>query len=422
VNPLTKRKLAAQKARNIDSAISRSAVLLLLLTPVLLPSCGQNNPPAQQAPLKNVLVTAAQSRDVPVVIRQYGRISSPETVDVRPQVSGRITEVHFQEGQEVKRGDLLFVIDPRPFQADLEQAQAQLESDRSQLDLAKRNLARAEKIGAPQHFISEQQMDQDRTQVRNFQAATAKDQAAIDLTKLNLEYCYIRAPADGRTGRRLVDAGNYVATGGAVLINVQRQDPVYVDFTISENDLARLRENMPGNQLNVAVTAPAVPDKPRNGDLSFLDNSVSAQAGTVMLRATIPNADRFLWPGQYVNVGLTLKTLKDVPVVPSQTVQIGGKGNYLFVLKLDHTVEQRQVVQGERFGEWVAISHGVEAGETVVVEGQLALGNGLKVNPKPYESAGPPPSSGTLTENRTERADEKKPESAPTENKTRPAL
>ncbi len=350
-----------------------------------------------------MLVTAVESRDVPVLIRQYGRISSPESVDVRPQVSGRITEVHFKDGQEVKKGDLLFVIDPRPFQADLEQAQAQLQSDQSQLDLFKRNLARDEKIG-PQHFISEQQIDQDRTQVENFQAAAAKDQAAIDLTKLNLDYCYVRAPNDGRTGRRLVDPGNYVATGGNALVNIQRQDQVYVDFIISENDLARLRDNMPGKQLKTEVIAPAKPDIVKSGFLTFLDNTVSPQAGTVMLRATIPNADRYLWPGQYVNVALTLKTLKDVPVVPNQTVQIGGKGDYLFVVKPNHTVEQRQVTQGERFGDLVVVSQGVQPGEIVVVEGQLALASGMKVNPKPYESGGTPRPAASLTENGGDKA------------------
>jgi multidrug efflux system membrane fusion protein len=400
LNSLAKRKVLGQKAR------MRNALLMSLS--VWLAGCGQNNAPqAQQPPPKNVLVTTVETRDVPVLIRQYGRIASPESVDIKPQVSGRITEVHFKDGQEVKRGDLLFVIDPRPFQADLEQSQSQLQSDQAQLDLFRRNLARDEKIGSQNSFISAQQLDQDRTQVENFQAATAKDQASIDLAKLNLEYCYVRSPLDGRTGRRLVDPGNYVATGGNALVNIQRQDQVYVDFTISENDLAKLRENMPGKQLKTEVTAPARPDLVKSGFLSFLDNSVSAQAGTVMLRATIPNPDRYLWPGQYVNVALTLKTLKDVPVVPSQTVQLGGKGYYLFVLKPDQTVEQRQVQQGERFGDAVVVQ-GVQPGETVVVEGQLALNNGMKVNPKPYNTGSPPRPAASLTENGAGKANEAK--------------
>jgi len=363
-------------------------------------ACGQKAPPnSQTPPARNVLVTKVQARDVPVQLHEFGRVTSPESVDVKPQVSGRITEVHFVEGQDIKKGDLLFVIDPRPFQADLEQSQAQLQSDRAQLGLNQRNLERDEKIGA-QHFVSEQQIDTDKANVENFQGAVARDQASIDLAKLNLEYCYVRSPSDGRTGRRLVDPGNYVATGGSTLVNIQLQDPVYVDFNISENDLARLRENIAeGNKLRTDVIAPSRPDILRTGSLSFFDNSVSTQAGTVLLRATVPNKDHYFWPGQYVNVALTLQTLKDALVVPSQTVQMGGKGTYLFTVNPDHSVEQRSVTQGVPYQDLVVVSRGVKAGETVVVEGQLALANGMKVNPKEYPSGTPPAKAeGALTE------------------------
>jgi len=371
---------------------------LIFLFSLAIAGCGEkqitNAPPAA----KNVLVTKVRAMDVPVQLHEFGRLSSPESVNVQPQVNGRIMEVHFVEGQEVKKGDLLFVIDPRPFQADLEQSQGQLKSDQAQLALDQRNLQRDEQM---QHVVSEQAKDIDRTQVDNLQGAVAKDQASIDLAKLNLEYCYIRSPTDGRTGRRLVDPGNYVATGGATLVNIQLQDPVYVDFTISENDLAQLRENMgQGRTLNVDLATPSRPDIVKTGKLSFLDNSVSTQSGTALLRATIPNQDRYLWPGQYVNVTLTLQILKDALVVPSQTVQLGGKGTYLFAVKPEDTVEQRLVTQGVRYQDLVVVSQGVKPGETVVVEGQLALGNGMRVNPKEYPSAtpAPPPAHGVLTE------------------------
>jgi membrane fusion protein, multidrug efflux system len=375
---------------------------LSILLPVFctLSACGPSSPPSStQQTAKNVLVTKALSKDVPVQLYEFGRIASPETVDVKPQVSGRITEVHFTEGQDVKKGDLLFVIDPRPFQADLEQAQAQLQSDSAQLDLNQNNLQRDEKIG-PQHFVSEQQIDTDKANVKNFQGAVGRDQASIDRAKLNLEYCYVRSPIDGRTGRRLVDAGNYVATGAVSLVNIQRQDPVYADFHISENDLARLRENMPGNQLNVDVVAPTQPDVTKSGALTFLDNAVSAQAGTVLLRATIPNSDHYLWPGQYVKVALTLQTLKGAVVVPSQTIQMGAKGTYLFVVRADNTVEQRLVSQGVRYRDFVVVAEGLKADETVVVEGQLTIGNGAKVNPAPYRGGipGGSPSASGLTQ------------------------
>jgi multidrug efflux system membrane fusion protein len=384
---------------NVARGAALAALLVLVASSALfLSGCNQQSTSGQsKAALKNVLVTKVQTADVPVQIHEYGRVVSPESVNIQPQVSGRITEVHFVEGQDVKKGDLLFVIDPRPFQAQLEQSEAQLVSDTAQLELYRRNMARDVKIG-PQHFVSEQQIDTDKANVDNFKGAVSRDQAAIELAKLNLQYCYVCSPGNGRTGRRLVDPGNYVSTGGSTLVNIQLQDPVYVDFNISENDLARLRENVSaGNPLKVDVTAPSRPDIAKVGDLSFFDNSVSSQAGTVLLRATVPNEDRYLWPGQYVNVALTLQVLKDALVVPSQTVQLGSKGPYLFVVKPDNTVEQRLVPQGVRYQDRVVVPQGVEVGETVVVEGQIALANGTKVNPKEYAVPSPTPTSGELT-------------------------
>ena len=375
----------------------RSSIFLLAIA---ISGCGEK-PAAVAPPPKNVLVTQVKAVDVPVQIHEFGRTSSPEDVNVQPQVGGRITEVRFVEGQNVKKGDLLFIIDPRPFLASLEQAQGQLKADQAQLELDRRNLQRDEHMGQGR-FVSAQQIDTDGAQVAIFEGAVIKDQAAIDQANLNLEYCYVRSPIDGRTGRRLVDPGNYVSTGGATLVNIQRQDPVYVDFTISENDLARLRQNFAqGNTLKVEAVTPSKPDVVKTGTLSFLDNSVSAQSGTAMLRATIPNPDRYLWPGQYVNVTLTINVLKDAPVVPSQTVQLGGKGTYLFAVRPDNTVEQRPVTQGVRYQDLVVVSQGVKPGETVVVEGQIALANGTKVNPAPYQSG--PPQQGVISERESQK-------------------
>jgi membrane fusion protein, multidrug efflux system len=375
--------------------------LLSSVTAIILSGCDQQSATGQsKAVPKNVLVTKVRAADVPVQIHEFGRVVSPESVNIQPQVSGRVTEVHFVEGQDVKKGDLLFVIDPRPFQAQLEQSQAQLVSDSAKLQLDQRNLERDEKIER-QRFVSEQQIDTDKANVDNYKGAVGRDQASIDLAKLNLEYCYVRSPGNGRTGRRLVDPGNYVATGGATLVNIQLQDPVYVDFNISENDLAHLRDNV-RNSLKVEVIAPSRPEIAKAGELSFFDNTVSPQAGTVLLRATVPNEDRYLWPGQYVNVTLTLQVLKDALVVPSQTVQLGGKGTYLFVVKPDNTVEQRLVPQGVRYQDLVVVPEGVQAGETVVVEGQITLANGTKVNPKEYPSATPSSTVGGLSRKETE--------------------
>jgi membrane fusion protein, multidrug efflux system len=416
---------ARQSSQNSPQAITMLRIrTLILLLAFAMSGCGEKPAANAPPPPKNVLVTQVKTMDVPVQIHEFGRTSSPEDVNIKPQVSGRITEVHFVEGQEVKKGDLLFVIDPRPFQASLEQSQGQLKSDQAQLELNRRNLQRDEQTG-PGRFVSAQQIDAEGAQVQIFEGAVLKDQAAIDQAKLNLEYCYVRSPLEGRTGRRLVDPGNYVATGGSTLLNIQRQDPVYVDFTISENDLARLRQNMEqGDALKVDVITPSRADVARTGTLSFLDNSVSTQSGTAMLRATIPNRDRYLWPGQYVNVTLTLQILKDALVVPSQTVQLGGKGTYLFVVTADNTAEQRLVTQGVRYQDLVVVSKGVKPGEIAVVEGQLALGNGMKVNPKEYPSAAPPPPNqqGALTERNNPQDSNSGGEQESSANKPRPAL
>jgi membrane fusion protein, multidrug efflux system len=396
---------------------TRPWITLLLLA---LSGCGEKPAIVATSPPKNVLVTEVKAMDVPVQMHEFGRASSPENVNVQPQVSGRIMEVRFVEGQEVKKGDILLVIDPRPFQASLEQAQGQLKSDQAQLELNRRNLQRAEQTGQGR-FVSAQEVDTDRAQVQIYEGAIIRDQAAIDQANLNLEYCYVRSPIDGRTGRRLVDAGNFVAIGGVILVNIQRQDPLYVDFTVSENELARVRQNMAeGNRLTVGAVVPSKPDVVKAGTLSFLDNSVSTQSGTAMLRATIPNPDRFLWPGQYVDVTLTLTILKHAPAVPSQTVQIGGKGTYLFTIGQDNTVEQRLVTQGVRYHDLVVVSQGVKPGETVVVEGQLALASGMKVNPQPYPTAAPEKSG--LTESGPQKNATSESKQEPVATKTEPAL
>jgi multidrug efflux system membrane fusion protein len=236
-----------------------------------------------------------RTMDVPVLLKQFGRVRSPEIVDARPRVSGQITEVHFQEGQEIEQGALLFVIDPRPFQADLKQAEAQLKSDQAQLAVNRKNLQRLTDIGR-QRFVSDQEIDNLAAQVANFEGAVERDSAAIDRAKLNLEYCEVRAPVRGRTGRRLVDRGNYVATGNDILVNIQRLDLVFVDFNVSENDLARVRENMAGNELPVEVTQPARSDLVAHGTLSFLDNTVSPRPGPFYCERPSPTTTDIFGP------------------------------------------------------------------------------------------------------------------------------
>jgi len=323
-----------------------------------------------QPPVRPVLVAKVTTKDVPIYLDEIGTCAAYETVQVQAQVSGKILQRHFQDGAEVKKGDLLFTIDPAPFQAALDQAKAQAALD--QVTLKRQADLRAKGVNAPQDYD---------TAVANAQ----KSQAAAEAAQVNLDYCYIKSPINGRIGLRNVDIGNLVGPSSSALVTIQGLDPIYTDFTVAETDLALVRKYLGGPNVKVQTYSPDAKIAPRTGDLYFIDNAVQPGSGTVKARAVTPNPDRALWPSEFVRVRFILDTIKDARLVPAQAVQISQSGPFVFILKPDNTVDLRPVKPGQRQdGDMTVIEGGVEPDETVVVTGQLALAPGAKVDPKPY--------------------------------------
>src|SRR6266700_3151624 len=369
----------AKSQREGAHSIPRWAYLLFAVLAVLVLlrtfQRGVGTSGTAQAPVRPVTVAKVVAKDVPLYLDEIGTCAAYETVQVQAQINGVIIGRHFQDGSDVKKGDLLFTIDPRPFQAALDQAQAQAELD--QVTLKRQEDLRARKV------ISQQDYD---TAVANAQ----KSQAATEAAQVNLDWCDIKSPINGRVGLRNVDVGNLVGPSTPPLVTIQGLDPIYTDFTVAENDLPLVRKYLGGPNVKVQTYLADGSITPRTGDLYFIDNAVQPGSGTVKARAVTPNPDRALWPSEFVRVRFILDMLKNATLVPSQAVQVSQSGPSVFVVKPDNTVDLRPVKPGQRQeGDLTVIESGVTAGETVVVTGQLALSPGAKVAPQPYVPQNP---------------------------------
>jgi len=363
------------------------AALALAVT-MLVNGCsrGINNTGAASVP---VLVAKAVETNMPVQIdpSPVGHVMPISTVTVHSQIQGMISEIHFQEGQEVKQGDLLFTIDPRPSQAALTQAQANLARDRAQLENAKIQFDREQKL-FDQKLVSQDDYDTSKAGMDALVGTVAADQAAVTNAMLNLEFTAIRSPIDGKTGSLQAHEGNVVKAPDDVLLTINQIHPIYVAFAVPEQYLPEIKKEMRTKTLKVSVTFQNMDGPPAQGELTFIDNSVDATTGTIQLRATFPNEDRALWPGQFVNVELTLSELTNAVVVPSQAVQTGQNNQFVYVVKPDPTnttsqiVEDRPVTVGITYQNETVVEKGLQAGETVVTDGQLRLEPGTKVNIK----------------------------------------
>jgi len=344
---------------------------------LLLGACAKKDPPAFDRPPAPVTVATATSQDVPLYLDEVGRTVAREVVSVQPQVSGTITEIHFADGVDLKKGDPLFTIDPRPFQAQLNAAEANLAQSEAALDFAKIQFARVEDL-VESKAIARQDYDTRKNAVEVGQAQVEQNKAAVVSARLNLEYTSIRSPIDGRAGKRLVDIGNVVTANTTNLLVIERMDPIYADFTVTENDFPEVKSDADKRSLKVEVRLPDQ-DKPEVGALTFLDNSVQSSSGTVTLRATVPNSARHLWPGQFVNVRLVLSTIPKAVLVPAAAAQDSAKGPFVYVIKSDSTAELRPVKLGQRQGDMVVVAQGIQPGEQVVTVGQLGVMPGGKV-------------------------------------------
>jgi membrane fusion protein, multidrug efflux system len=367
-------------------------VVLLISLAALNVSCNRSQVQAQGAagfPPPLVTVVQATAQDVPRYLDEIGRNVAFESVNVTPQVGGQITERHFQDGENLKKGQLIFVIDPRPYKAQLDSAKANLAQTQAALELAKIQFARDQELVGTR-AISKQDYDTKKSTVDVSEAQVEAAKAAIETAQINLDYCYIHSPIDGRAGARLVDVGNVVQANNTSLLSIQRIDPIYATFTVTEQDLAEVQRKMSRGMLKAHVRLPGDSENAgRPGNVEFLDNAVQNSTGTVNLRATIPNADRHFWPGQFVNVRLVLDMEKGTVLVPSQATQISQKGPFVYVVKSDDTAELRPIVLGQRQGNDVVITSGLAAGERVVLAGQLLIQPGGKV----HVSSGAPPTA-----------------------------
>ena len=394
----------------------RLLLLLAGISSALTAGCANKAAQNFARPPAPVSVTEAIAQDVPTYLDAVGKTVAREVVSVQPQVSGRITKIHFTDGANVRKGDLLFTIDTRPFEAKVKQAQANLAKDDAARRQAEANLAKeiaqakwgetqvkryrtlVESGVVPREQYEELRANLDalnanvgaaRAAVRSADEAMKADVAAIESAKVELSYCYIRSPIDGRAGQRLVDLGNVVNPGGPnngsgssannALLIIERLDPIYADFTISQDNLTQVQEQMRAGTLITEVRLPDNPENHVTGQLTFLDNAVQNETGTVNLRATIPNDGHRFWPGRFVNVRLVLSTIRQAVLIPASAPQMSAKGSFVYVVKQDSTAEQRPVTLGQRQGDLIVVASGVQAGERVVTSGQIGVTPGGKV-------------------------------------------
>jgi multidrug efflux system membrane fusion protein len=338
---------------------------------------------AAQTAAPGVPVTAGTvtAQDVPVFLNGIGTVQAYNMVAIKSRVDGQIVKVDFKEGQDVKEGEPLLQIDPRPFQAALEQAQANKQKDEAQLVGAQLDLDRYEKlIGSG--WQTRQSYDQQKATVGQLQASIKGDEAQINTAKLNLSYSDIRSPIDGRLGAKLVDKGNLVhANDNAPLVTITEVKPIFVSFTLPQETLGDVRENHKGLPLVVYAYSGDGKKQLAEGKLTLIDNSIDQSTGTVHLKARFDNDDERLWPGQFVSLRVVLSTRREVATVPAQTVQNGPNGYYAYVIKPDDTVERRAVDIASIQDGIAVVTKGLSPGERIVVDGQYRLTEGVRVKP-----------------------------------------
>jgi membrane fusion protein, multidrug efflux system len=316
--------------------------------------------------------------DVPSYLDEIGKTAPFEMVNIVPQVTGQIVRRSFEDGADLPAGHPLFSIETTPFKAALDQAEAALEQSQAQLSNAQSNFNRV--AGElPSKAVSQQDYDNAQNAVAVANANAKAAQAMIESAKYNLDNCSIISPIEGRAGARLVDVGNVVTANTTMLLSIQKVTPIYIDFTVPETELDRVRENLAGGPLKVIVHTPNSPNSDITGEVDFLDNSVQNATGAIQLRATVKNKDRALWPGQFVDVRLILTTLKSAKLIPVEALQIGQQGPFVFVVDKDSTVAQKGVTPGQRQGDMVVIEKGLDGNEAIVRTGQMMLNPGVPV-------------------------------------------
>jgi multidrug efflux system membrane fusion protein len=354
-----------------------------------------------------------------VQIRAVGNAEPFATVSIKSQVTGVLTKAHFKEGQDVKQGQLLFTIDPRPLEAAVKQAEANLARDNAQLKNLREQVRRYAELVEKQ-YVSREQYDQIRTNADAMESVVDADKAALENARVQLSYCYIYSPVNGRVGSLLVNEGNLVRVNdGTPLVVINQVSPMNVTFSVPEQHLADLKRRMASGQLKVSASFPSDEGRPELGVLEFVDNAVDRSTGTIKLKASFTNNERRLWPGQFINVALTMTTQTDAVVVPSEAVQVGPEGQHVFIVKPDKTVEVRPVTIGSTDEGEAVIASGLAEGEQVVREGQFLLGSNSRIEIKDSaKSAEESKSEGKRRRARKAESENNEPGNAPQEKKS----
>lgn len=322
----------------------------------------------------------ATQMDVPIFIEAIGNVHSLQTVQVRPQVGGIITKIHVKQGEDVEEDQLLYTIDPRPYEAALEQAKATLLKDQASLKLAEATVERFATL-VKQDYVSQLTFDQYKTNVDVGKAQVIIDQALVDLAEINLGYTEIRSPLDGRISQYNVDAGNVVvANDQNALTQILQISPASIQFTVTQREFVQIRKAQEEGSFKFEVFLPEFPEDPKEGLIYFFDNHIDTSTGTILFKGSVPNKDTFFWPGEFVKVRLQLKVAKDAVVVPAAAIQVGQEGKFLYVYHADtNTVEYRLVETGQAMDGNIMIVKGAAPGEKVVTNGQINLRPGAKV-------------------------------------------
>jgi multidrug efflux system membrane fusion protein len=360
--------------------VAAAQLALAMVAFLMVYACSKGeNTGVMARPPSPVLVAKAVAKTVPNQLHEIGNVEAFATVNIKSRVGGELVAIHFHEGDLVAKGQLLFSLDSRPFVAALKLAQANLAKDRAQLDKADTDEKRysfllKESVG------SREQYDQAHATAAALRATVIADQAEIDTARLNLEYSQISAPLDGRTGHLQSHIGDLIkADADTPMVTITQVRPIYVAFSIPESELAAVRMNLETHSLEVDVAIPNSPETPEHGMLAFIDNTVDKTTGTILLKGLFQNENRHLWPGEFVNATLTLNQIRNAVLIPSEAVQTGQNGSFVFVVDNRMQAHLRPIVAGAQVGGDTVIERGIEAGETVVTDGQMLLAPGARV-------------------------------------------
>jgi membrane fusion protein, multidrug efflux system len=379
--------IVSQKISGDLNKILKAGFLALGILSLLgLPACSDKANEASKAKKERVvpvMVTPVEEKTVPVQLTAIGNVEAYSTVAVKSRVTGELKQVHFQEGQDVSRGALLFTIDSATYEADLKKAQANLGRNIALAKKAEEDLRRYADL-VKKDYISQEQYDQSVTNLEALKAQIKADQAAVETARLQVSYCSIQAPISGRTGALLVNQGNQIKANDDTknLVIINQVQPVYVTFSLPEQALSDIKKYSAGGKLKIKALLSKEGEQSEEGLLTFIDNTVDKTTGTIRLRGTFPNPGKKLWPGQFVNLILGLTSQPNTLIVPSQAVQTGMEGQYVFVIKPDMKAENRPVKSGRNLDGHTVIEKGLKGGELVVTDGQFQLVPGTRVQIK----------------------------------------